>query len=132
MTPREKQLYHQIHPLKLGADISASIVSTYFFWVHNVWWGIITFWAPPIIVSALMLNLMDFSRIKASAAGRYVQRTMTPAMQALRLAGTIPMVFGAWFHQPLAIGFGVLMVLFGWFRGLMFPPRRSTDALSPL
>jgi hypothetical protein len=57
---------------------------------------------------------------------------MTPAMQALRLAGTLPMVYGAWVHQPLAIAFGLLVVLFGWFRGLIFPPRRRRNAVSPL
>jgi hypothetical protein len=28
----EKVLYHQIHPAKLAADISASLVSTYLMW----------------------------------------------------------------------------------------------------
>jgi hypothetical protein len=31
MTPQEKMLYHQIHPLKLATDISAEIVSLYLF-----------------------------------------------------------------------------------------------------
>lgn len=32
---KEKQLYHQIHPLKLFADISAECISLYLFWQHT-------------------------------------------------------------------------------------------------
>lgn len=132
MTLREKQLYHQVHPLKLATDISASIVSTYCFWLHNVGLGLLTMFVPPIIVSTIMLATMDFSRIRDSAVGRYLHWEMTPAMQVLRLAGTLPMVYGAWVHQPLAIAFGLLVVLFGWLRGVIFPPRRRRNAVSPL
>jgi hypothetical protein len=132
VTLREKQLYHQVHPLKLATDIGASVVSTAFFWIHSPWLGLATMFGPPIAVSSVMLATMDFSRIRDSALGRYLKWEMTPAMQALRLAGTVPMVYGAWVHQPLAIAFGLLVVLFGWLRGLIFPPRRRTNAVSPL
>jgi hypothetical protein len=56
---------------------------------------------------------------------------MTPAMQAVRLVGTLPMIFGAWSHQWRAIVLGVLIVLFGWFRGLIFLPRKRSDRASP-
>jgi hypothetical protein len=79
-----------------------------------------------------MLLTMDFTWIKNSAVGRYVAWEMTPAMQALRLAGTIPMVIGAWYHQWWAIALGLVIVLFGWLRGLIFPPQRRADALPPL
>jgi hypothetical protein len=32
MTLQEKILYHQIHPLKLAADIGCELASLYFFW----------------------------------------------------------------------------------------------------
>jgi hypothetical protein len=60
-----------------------------------------------------MLLTMDFTWIKKSAVGRYLAWEMTPAMQALRLAGTIPIAIGAWHHQWWAIALGVLIVLFG-------------------
>jgi hypothetical protein len=126
---REKQLYHQVHPLKLATDITAAIISTYFFWFHDIWLALGWMFLPPIIVSTIMLLTMDFTRIKESAVGRYLAWEMTPAMQALRLAGTIPMVIGAWYHQWWAIALGVLVVLFGWLRGLIFPPRRPTTPL---
>lgn len=132
MTFREKQLYHQIHPLKLGTDISASIVSTYFFWVHGIWPGILFMFLPPIIVSFIMINTLDFAWIKDSPAGRYLRRSMTPGMEALRLLGTVPMVVGAWYQQPWLIVLGLVMILFGWLRGLIFPGWRRIDALPPL
>jgi hypothetical protein len=132
MTFREKQLYHQVHPLKLGTDITASVVSTYYFWVHAFWPALAWMFLPPIIVSTVMLLTMDFTWIKESAVGRYLSWEMTPAMEALRLSGTIPMAVGAWYHQPWAIALGVLIVLFGWLRGLIFPPRRRAHALPPL
>jgi hypothetical protein len=131
MTLREKQLYHQAHPLKLATDISAAIASTYLFWVHALWQAIAAMFVPPIVVSAIMLATMDFTWIKQSGVGRYLAWEMTPAMQTVRLAGTLPMVFGAWFHQWWAIVLGVLIVLFGWFRGLLVPPRKRPNAASP-
>ncbi|HEX9068653.1 MAG TPA: hypothetical protein VF807_07780 [Ktedonobacterales bacterium] len=132
MTLREKQLYHQIHPLKLVTDISASIVSTYFFWMQQLGLGLLTMFLPPIIVSTIMLLTLDFTWIKDSAVGRYLKRSMTPAMEALRLLGTLPMVLGAWWHQWWLIAAGVLIVLFGWLRGLILPRQGNRDAVSAI
>jgi hypothetical protein len=123
MTFREKQLYHQIHPLKLATDISAQILSLYLFWVHNLALGLVAMFAPPIVVSLIMVNTMDFTRIKDSARGRYLKRYMTPAMEAVRLAGTIPISLGAWFHIPWLIPVGLAVTVFGWVRGLLFPTK---------
>ncbi len=123
LTLREKVLYHQVHPLKLAADISASVVSTYLFWVHSLVPGIIVMFAPPILMSAVLLNTLDFTWIRDSAVGRYLKRSMTRAMEAVRFAGTLPMVFGAWFHLPWLIALGLAMVLFGWLRGRLLPTK---------
>jgi len=53
-------------------------------------------------------------------------------MEAVRLAGTLPMVFGAWYHLPWLIALGLPIVLFGWVRGLIFHGKAQIDALSPL
>jgi hypothetical protein len=47
---REKQLYHQVHPLKLATDITAAIVATYFFWFHEFWLALAWMFLPPIII----------------------------------------------------------------------------------
>ena len=117
---QEKALYHQVHPLKLATDISAQVVSTYFFWVHSLALGLLTMLVPPILMSALLLTTLDFAWIRDSAVGRYLKRAMTPAMQAVRLAGTLPIIFGAWYHLPWLIALGLSIILFGWLRGLLF------------
>lgn len=123
MTLREKALYHQIHPLKLATDISAQLASGYFFWVHNLLIGLIAMFLPPIVVSLIMITTMDFTQIQQSPVGRYLKRSMTRAMEALRLAGTLPISLGFWHHTPWLIVLGLVMVLFGWLRGLLLPPR---------
>jgi hypothetical protein len=127
LTLREKQLYHQVHPLKLATDISAAIVCLYFFWMHDLLAGILAMFVPPLVVSAIMVATMDFTWIKASVVGRYLKRSMTPAMEAVRLAGTVPMVLGAWYHIWWLLPLGLAITLFGWLRGLLFPPRSARD-----
>jgi hypothetical protein len=132
MTLQEKVLYHQVHPLKLGADITAAVVSTYFFWQQSLVLGLLAMFVPPIVMSTLLLATQDFTWIRDSAVGRYLKRSMTHAMEAVRLSGTLPMVFGAWYHLPWLIALGLPIVLFGWLRGLLFPGKAPTDAISPL
>jgi hypothetical protein len=120
LTLEEKALYHQVHPLKLATDITAQVVSTYYFWVHSLALGLVTMLVPPILMSALLLTTLDFAWIRDSAVGRYLKRSMTPAMQTVRLAGTLPIIFGAWYHVPWLIALGIPIILFGWLRGLLF------------
>jgi hypothetical protein len=127
MTWQEKVLYHQIHPLKLGTDILAQIVSGVLFWQHQLVWGLLAMFIPPIIGSAILLNVLDLRRIQQSAVGRYMKRSMTRAMEALRLAGTVPISFGFWYHMPWLIALGLAMVLFGWLRGLIFTNKVVND-----
>src|SRR6185295_653084 len=95
--------YHQIHPLKLTADAGAAVISLYFFWQHDLAIGLISHLAPPIIASALLLGFGDFERQRVSALGRYIALHMTRSVEAIRLAGDIVMVFGAWYRSPLVI-----------------------------
>jgi len=37
------------------------------------------------------------------------------------MAGNIPMIIGAWYHKAWLMPVGVMMVLFGWLRGALFP-----------
>jgi hypothetical protein len=128
MTLQEKVLYHQIHPLKLGTDITSAIVSTYFLWVHNLPIGLLVMFIPAFVASGVLLATADLAWLRDSAVGRYLSWSMTHAMEALRFAGIVPMSFGAWFHQPLLIALGLAMVLFGWLRGVIFPRRPPKGA----
>jgi hypothetical protein len=95
MTTNEKTLYHQIHPLKLAADISTSIVSTYFVWHHELLAAAISAFVPAIIASWFIIRFFDVEWLKESRLGRYIRRTMMRPIEAWRFSGQIIAWFGA-------------------------------------
>jgi hypothetical protein len=119
----DKVLYHQIHPLKLGTDILASLVSLYFFWQHKLVTGLILHLAPPLIASLVVLYAFDLEPQRQSALGQYVKRTMAHGIEAIRLMGDIVMVLGAWFHSVPLIGAGlaILWQIAPWRTGSQHP-----------
>jgi hypothetical protein len=124
MTPQEKALYHQIHPLKQATDISAEIVSLYLFWKHRLLAGMLVMFVPPVIASTLIMRLANLETYRQSALGRYIGEYMTPSAVALRILGTIITHTGAWFRKPALIPLGLLTVLLGWFQGRLLPGVR--------
>ena len=125
MTPQEKRLYHQIHPLKLATDISAEIVSLYLFWKHRLLAGMLVLLVPPVIASTLIMRLANLETYRQSTLGRYIREFMTPSAVALRILGTVITHVGAWFRKPALIPLGLAMVLLGWMRGKLLPNRRT-------
>jgi len=121
----DKVLYHQIHPLKLGADILASLVSLYFFWQHKLCIGLILHLVPPIIASLAVIYAFDLEPQRQSALGQYVKRTMTHGIEAIRLIGDILMVLGAWFHSIPLIRVGLAIVAAGWLNGVVRFQRQA-------
>jgi hypothetical protein len=115
----DKVLYHQIHPLKLGTDILASLVSLYFFWQHKFLVGLILHLVPPIIASLVVIYAVDLEPQRQSAFGQYVKRTMTYRMETTRLIGDIVMVLGSWFRSLPLIGTGLAIVVAGWLSGIV-------------
>ncbi len=128
MTPREKTLYHQIHPLKLFTDISAEVLSLYLFWKRKLIAGFVVLLVPPIIVSTLIIKWVDLEAYKQSAFGRYIRAYMTPLVVAVRLLGTVVTHLGAWYRKPVLIPPGLLIVLLGWLRGILWPKRTEERA----
>ena len=126
MTFREKQLYHQIHPLKLATDISAEIVSLYLFWKRKLLAGLIAALLPPVIASALIMRLVDLESYKQSAFGRYIRSYMTPSVVVVRILGTVVTHLGAWYRRPGLIPLGLMIVVLGWLRGLLLPRPAHT------
>jgi hypothetical protein len=117
MTLKEKALYHQIHPLKLTADIGCEPVSLYFFWHHDLALGLATHFVPPIAASLTLIRFADFEEIKRSRAGAYLKRNMTRIVEGIRFAGDIVMVLGAWFHRPPLIITGLVVIVIAWSSG---------------
>ena len=111
--------YHQIHPLKLGTDILASLVSLYFFWQHRLLIGLLLHLAPPIIASLVVIHTVDLEPKRQSAFGQYVKRMMTRKIEAIRLSGDIVMILGAWFRSLPLIGAGLAIVIAGWLSGIV-------------
>lgn len=125
MTSAEKILYHQIHPAKLFADISSSVVSLWLFWQHSLWLGLLFHFLFAVIGSSLVIRFADLEKLKQSPFGKYVKKYMNRKIEALRLAGDVVTVFGAWYHSWLVIVAGFLIVLFAWYKGKLFPSVQS-------
>ena len=121
MTRKEKILYHQIHPLKLLTDSTVGFVALPLLWRHRLREALLVLFVPAIVVSALIIRYVDLEPYKRSPFGRYVERYMSQEMQGVRAGGYLIMGVGAWQRRPWLIPVGVLVVLFGWFRGILFP-----------
>jgi|SRR5690625_345394 len=115
---QEKKLYHQIHPLKLLTDWITGVIALYFLWFHQWMIAFIVMFVPPLIVSLFIMKFANLNKIKSSPFGKYVSMTMTPMMERIRLIGFIIMILGARFHLIWLMVVGLLVVLFGWFRGV--------------
>jgi hypothetical protein len=123
MTREEKVLYHQIHPLKLFTDITAGFAALSLLRRHRLRAALPVALVPPVLSSILVIRYVDLEPYKRSAFGRYVERYMTREMEGVRLAGYLIMALGAWYSRPWSEPLGLLIVLFGWFRGILFPHR---------
>jgi len=110
----ERILYHQIHPLKLAVDISASVASTWLLWQHEFLLGMLAAFLPAVGLSVVMLRWMGFERQRESAFGRYVAYHMTHLAEAVRFAGQVVVWIGAWFHLGWVIAAGIAVFLLGW------------------
>ncbi len=121
----DRILLHQVHPLKLVADISASLISNVLLWQHRPVAGIVTRYALPVVGSAIVLSSADVEPLRDTAAGRYVLANMSPGAMAVRLAGDIVMGVGSWYRRRPVIALGLLVVAAGWSEGLLRYTRET-------
>jgi hypothetical protein len=117
MSPRDKYLYHQIHPLKLVIDAGAGFGSLYPLWHHHLALALVVMLLPPPLISLLLMRFANLEPYRQSAFGQYIAHSMSHAMEAIRLAGMIVVALGAWHHSPWIILTGCVAILFGWLRG---------------
>jgi hypothetical protein len=115
-------LIHQVHPVKLAFDISASVISNVLLWQHRLRAGLLSRYLLPVIGSALVIRFADLDRLRYTARGRYVLEHMPPASTALRLGGDTIMAIGAWRRRPSWMLAGALLVAAGWSHGLTSEP----------
>jgi hypothetical protein len=121
-TPTDAVLLHQVHPVKLGFDLTASVVSNFLLWRHRLVSGVLTRYLLPVAGSALVLRYADVEALAETPRGRYVLDHMPPAATALRLAGDTVMAAGAWRRRPGWMLAGGLIVAAGWSHGFVFEP----------
>ena len=115
---REKKLYHQIHPVKLLTDVSTGFFTTYLLWKHNIFWFLLIFILPSVIVSVLLIKFADLKKQKESRFGKYITKYMTPFIEFIRLAGQVVMWIAAWYHAPFIILIGFALIIGAWCKGL--------------
>lgn len=118
----DRVLLHQVHPVKLAADISASLMSNVLLWNHVAVAGIAIRLALPLAGSAITLRYGHLERLRSTLAGRYVVEHMAPSAMAVRLAGDVLMALGCWFRRPTVIVIGASVIAAGWSHGLVRPP----------
>jgi hypothetical protein len=81
----ERKLYHQIHRIKLATDIGSALPFLLFLWHHGVAPALVAGFAPPIIVSGVMMIWPpNLQKLKNSRLGNYVSKYMTPTIEVIR------------------------------------------------
>ena len=123
---KERKLYHQIHPIKRGADIGSAIAFLFLLWRHRIVLALVVGFIPPIIVSRVMMIWPpDVESVKNSPLGRYVLQYMTPTIEAVRLLTLVAMAWVAWTHHIWLIELGFVLLLVAWSNGLIWPHRKK-------
>ncbi len=117
----EAILVHQVHPVKLAFDISASLISNVLLWRHRLGAGLLSRYLLPVAGSALVVRFADLERLRHTSQGTYVLEHMPPSSMAVRLAGDTLMAVGAWRRRPGMMAAGGLLVVAGWSHGLASP-----------
>jgi hypothetical protein len=121
----EKVLYHQIHPAKLAADVSGSIVSTYPLGRRRFAWAMLAAFVPAVLASILVIRYADLERRKHSPFGRYMQRYMDRrVLDAWRFFGQVVMWVGAWYRVGKLVPIGAATVVAAWVSGLWRKPAK--------
>lgn len=115
---REKNLYHQIHPVKLATDWITGIFALILLWHHYIVGTLVIMFVPSIIVTIFIINYVDLSNQKASPFGKYISNNMTKSMEMIRFIGFVIAIFGAWFHFVSVIVVGIIVILLAWLQGV--------------
>jgi hypothetical protein len=121
----DKAVVHQVHPAKIGADITASVISNALLWNGRPKAAITVRVLLPVAGSLAVLTLADLDQLATTRPGRYVLAHMPPSAQAVRLAGDALMGLGA--HRRSA-GFliaGAIVIAAGWSHAAWPANRRA-------
>ena len=119
MTLQEKNLYQQIHPVRLATDWSTGIAAVYLFWIHELWIGVILSFIPSLIVSLFIIRFGNLEKLKNSRFGVYFKRTYNKTVDLIRFGGFVVFSASSWFHFIAGIALGLLIIILTWIYGLL-------------
>ena len=111
MRPAEKALVHQVHPAKIGMDVTASVISNVLLWRGRPK-AALAAWA--VLPAAGSLAVLAMADLAATRRGRYVLAHMPPSAQALRLAGDALMGWAAHRRRVTLLVAGAAVIAAGW------------------
>ena len=131
MNYQEKELYHEIYPLKLFTDWTAGLIALYVLWQHQIVLGPVVAFVPPIPASFLIIRTANLERIKQSSFGCYVRRYMSNSVRLIRLTGNVIMMIGAWYHLLYLVPIGLIVIVLAWSGGLVFKRGQPASNASP-
>ena len=123
----DKVVVHQVHPVKIGADVTASVVSNVLLWRARPKPALAVRVLLPVAGSLAVLALADLDALAATPQGQYVLHHMPPSAQAVRLAGDAVMALGARRHQLALLAGGAAIIAAGWSHP-RWPGRRQARA----
>jgi hypothetical protein len=126
MRMAEGALLQQVHPAKIGADVTASIVSDLLLWRERPATAVAVRYVIPLASSAAVIGFADLDALSRTRRGRYVLAHMPLAAQVIRLAGDAVMGVGAYRRSPVLFTAGAALVMLGWSHACWpRPPRHS-------
>ena len=121
----DKIAVHQVHPVKIGADLTASAVSNVLLWRARPKAALAVRILLPVAGSLAVLALADLDALAATRQGQYVLHHMPPSAQAVRLAGDAVMALGAHRHQLALLAGGAVIIAAGWSHPRWPRPRHA-------
>ena len=110
----DKAVVHQVHPAKIAADVTASVISNALLWTGRPKAAIAVRVLLPVAGSLAVLTTADLDALAATRPGRYVLAHMPPSAQAVRLAGDALMGLGAHRRSVALLMAGALVIGAGW------------------
>jgi hypothetical protein len=110
----EKIVVHQVHPAKIGADVTASALSNILLWNARPKPALAARILLPVAGSVAVLKLADLDALAKSRRGQYVRAHMPASAQAVRLAGDAVMGLGAHRRSTALVLAGAIVIVAGW------------------
>src|SRR5215471_6368489 len=123
----DKAIVHQVHLIKIGADVTASVISNALLWSGRPKSAIAVRVLLPVAGSLVVLKMADLDALGATRPGQYVLAHMPPTAQAVRLAGDAVMGLGAHRRSVALLMTGAVIIAAGWSHAA-WPARPSQRA----